>query len=343
VVIIIKQVLTLLSRYLCPETSHIFVLQIMKKLIEISHPLLTKRHVGLLKHFGILTLTQLLSLPPERLSSILVIPFTAVTQLRTELFRSYGSQPVSGLEIYQSRLTREQNPLSTGSRLLDQLLDGGIQLGKVHEVFGLAGAGRTQLCLTVSALCSLKGGNVAYIDTRGEFTPHRFQEIVINRQEDNITDADKLQALDLVKVASPRNHKELVKVVQHLLSGDSSLKLVIIDNMTSPLMPLTSISTGNSSLLPEAYSTSTQLVQMLHQMATRGAAVLVVSNVKVQTNSDQGDEPRRDFIPSLRGLWRGMSHMSMYMEQVGLTDRNVKLVGGRKGECLVSIGPAGVS
>lgn len=317
----------------------------MIKLSENLHPFLTIRHVGLLKHFGVLTLTQLLSLPPERLSSILVVPFTTVTQLRVDLFRSHGAQPVSGLEIYQSRLTREQNPLSTGSQALDQLLEGGIQLGKVHEVFGLAGSGRTQLCLTVSALCSVKGGYVAYIDTRGDFTPHRFQEIVISRQEDKFTETDKLHALDLVKVALPSNNKEFVKVIQHLVTGrgDPPPKLVIVDNMTTPIMPLTSICSGNSSLLPEAYGNSSQLVQMLHQMATRGAAVLVVSNCKVQTSADQGEETTREFIPALRGLWRGMSHMSIYMEQVGLVERKVKLVGGRKGECLVSLGPDGVT
>ena len=47
----------------------------------------------------------------------------------------------------------------------------------VVQVFGGPGSGKTQLCLTTSALCALGGGKVAFIDTRGDLDTARLLQV----------------------------------------------------------------------------------------------------------------------------------------------------------------------
>lgn len=45
--------------------------------------------------------------------------------------------------------------LTTGSRVLDTLLGGGIETGSVTEVFGEFRSGKTQLCYTLAVTCQV--------------------------------------------------------------------------------------------------------------------------------------------------------------------------------------------
>ena len=63
--------------------------------------------------------------------------------------------------------------VSTGSRDLDTLLNGGIETGSITEVFGEFRTGKTQLCHTLCVTCQLPldqggaEGKAMYIDTEG--------------------------------------------------------------------------------------------------------------------------------------------------------------------------------
>lgn len=65
--------------------------------------------------------------------------------------------------------------LSTGSSALDKLLDGGIEIGSLTEMFGEFRTGKTQLCHTLVFTCQLSiengggQGKCLWIDTEGTF------------------------------------------------------------------------------------------------------------------------------------------------------------------------------
>ena len=69
--------------------------------------------------------------------------------------------------------------ITTGSKELDKLLNGGIETGSITELFGEFRTGKSQLCHTMAVTCqlpiSLGGaeGKCLYIDTEGTFRPER--------------------------------------------------------------------------------------------------------------------------------------------------------------------------
>ncbi|XP_040252475.1 DNA repair protein RAD51 homolog 2 isoform X2 [Aegilops tauschii subsp. strangulata] len=86
-------------------------------------------------------------------------------------------------------LLEERVRLGGGGRLattlcgLDEALGGGIPLGKLTEVVGPSGIGKTQFCLKLALLATLPecygglNGRVVYIDTESKFSSRRMIEI----------------------------------------------------------------------------------------------------------------------------------------------------------------------
>ena len=73
--------------------------------------------------------------------------------------------------------------ITTGSKELDKLLQGGIETGSITELFGEFRTGKSQLCHTLAVTCQLPidmgggEGKCLYIDTEGTFRPERLLAI----------------------------------------------------------------------------------------------------------------------------------------------------------------------
>ncbi|OQU79150.1 DNA repair protein RAD51 homolog B isoform X1 [Sorghum bicolor] len=99
----------------------------------------------------------------EAASKLVPLGFTSASQLHAQR-----------LEIIQ---------LTTGSRELDQILDGGIETGSITEIYGEFRSGKTQLCHTLCVTCQLPldqgggEGKALYIDAEGTFRPERLLQI----------------------------------------------------------------------------------------------------------------------------------------------------------------------
>lgn len=62
---------------------------------------------------------------------------------------------------------------------LDSLLNGGIPVGYITELCGLAGSGKTQLSLQLAVNCARHDTNtILYVDTKGDFSAIRIQKIL---------------------------------------------------------------------------------------------------------------------------------------------------------------------
>jgi hypothetical protein len=90
----------------------------------------------------------------------------------------------SAAHIFHSRMSNVSFlPLRLAK--IDRLLGGGLSRGSISEVVGPAGVGKTQLCLTLTAVAGLarslgglgEGTGVLYFDTEGKFSAQRLVEI----------------------------------------------------------------------------------------------------------------------------------------------------------------------
>src|SRR5512146_588511 len=68
-------------------------------------------------------------------------------------------------------LTRKNRRLSSGIAPLDTILNGGIVRGRVSEIVGRPGFGRTSLAASFAAIATRRGEVAAWIDTAGGFDP----------------------------------------------------------------------------------------------------------------------------------------------------------------------------
>jgi recombination protein RecA len=74
--------------------------------------------------------------------------------------------------VFRGReLTRKNRRLCSGIAPLDAILDGGIVRGRVSEIIGRPGFGRTSLAASFAAIATRRGEVVAWIDTAGGFDP----------------------------------------------------------------------------------------------------------------------------------------------------------------------------
>ncbi|KAK1351698.1 Recombination protein 51 [Heracleum sosnowskyi] len=73
--------------------------------------------------------------------------------------------------------------ITTGSRELDKVLEGGTETGSITEIYGEFHCRKTQLCHTLCVTCQLPleqgggEGKVMYIDVEGTFIPQRLLQI----------------------------------------------------------------------------------------------------------------------------------------------------------------------
>ncbi len=104
--------------------------------------------------------------------------------------------------------------LSTGIATLDDALSGGLPLGKIVEVSGLPGSGRSTLALSIGLRCLALGHAVAWIESSRSFWPLPAIEAGVPM--------DRLLVLRI----SPA---ERLRAAHLLLSSSGAVKMAIVD------------------------------------------------------------------------------------------------------------------
>ncbi len=67
--------------------------------------------------------------------------------------------------------------ISTGAKVLDNLLDGGFETDAISTVYGPAGSGKTNTCILCASQVAREGKKVIYVDTEGGFSISRLKQI----------------------------------------------------------------------------------------------------------------------------------------------------------------------
>ena len=117
----------------------------------------------------------------------------------------------------------EENHISTGVAALDNLLKGGYERDVITTLYGPAGSGKTNLCLSAMISAVNSGKKVIYIDTEGGFSLARLEQM----------SKDYKNLLDNVLVLKPMNFDEQKKVFDKIRAmANEKIGLIIVDTIS---------------------------------------------------------------------------------------------------------------
>jgi DNA repair protein RadA len=177
---------------------------------------------------------------------------------------------------------------STGSKSLDELLQGGIETQAVTEFYGEFGSGKSQICHTLCAIAKqpindggLDGG-VIYIDTEGTFRPERLQQIAESRG------FDKSKVLRYTMLCKVYNSSHLELIIKELgrYINEFNAKLVIIDSVISLHR---AEFTGRGTLADRQQRLNSILHKLIRVAEIFNVVVIITNQVQTSPDSYFGD------------------------------------------------------
>ncbi|XP_078590114.1 DNA repair protein RAD51 homolog 1 isoform X3 [Branchiostoma floridae x Branchiostoma japonicum] len=129
----------------------------------------------------------------------------------------------------------EMISITTGSKELDKLLQGGIETGSITEMFGEFRTGKTQLCHTLAVTCQLPvdqgggEGKCLYIDTEGTFRPER---LIAVAERFNLSGPDVLDNVACARAFNSDHQSQLLMQASAMMA-ESRYALLIVDSATA--------------------------------------------------------------------------------------------------------------
>lgn len=186
-----------------------------------------------LTEVGFHTVESLAYTPKKALLGIKGISEAKADKILNEVVKLVPMGFTTATEFHQKR--SEIIQVTTGSKELDKLLQGGFETGSITEMFGEFRTGKTQLCHQLCVTCQLPvdcggaEGKAMYIDTEGTFRPERLLAVAerygLNGQE----------VLDNVAYARAYNSDHQTQLLIHAsaMMSESRYAILIIDSATA--------------------------------------------------------------------------------------------------------------
>ena len=232
--------------------------------------------------------------------------------------------------------------ISTGSRDLDNLLNGGIETGSLTEIFGEFRTGKTQLCHTLCVMCQRPldqggaEGRAVYVDTEGTFRPQKLVAIAerfgMNPEE----------VLDNVICARAHNSEQQLELLQDAaaLMVESRYALIIVDSATA----LYRTDYSGRGELSERQMHLGQFLRQLTRLAEEFGIAVVLTN---QVVADPGAMSfSKDSVKPIGGNIIAHASTTRLKFKKGRGDNRVCQIYDSpmlpESECLFSVGPAGI-
>jgi DNA repair protein RadA len=138
-----------------------------------------------LQEGGFDSVEKLALVSSEDLAKQLSLKLTAARQLVQSAKNAVSLNFRTALEMFEER--QKVGRISTGSRALDEILGGGVEVGAVTEFFGEYGSGKSQIAhqLCVNVQLNGSGKKAFFLDTEGTFRPERIAQMAEGLDEDS--------------------------------------------------------------------------------------------------------------------------------------------------------------
>ncbi|CAF0795465.1 unnamed protein product [Rotaria sordida] len=212
--------------------------------------------------------------------------------------------------------------ISTYSKKIDDMLNGGIRIGVITELCGNPGSGKsnlcTQLCISVQmkyGVTSNETGTVIYIDTEGSFVPIRLQNMAMaaenhykNENKNSINTNSIEQLLKNVTYFRCINVAELIACLiqlKQIMTPERNVKLIILDSLAHPIR---SIIDGDH-LTRHKYIV--RIVTMLQKLASENNCAVVIVNHMIAKVESQKNEAY--CAPALGDAFGHMSQLRLQL------------------------------
>ncbi|KAL1497665.1 hypothetical protein ABEB36_008588 [Hypothenemus hampei] len=184
-------------------------------------------------------------------------------------------------KIYTANHLKPFDRISTGCKSIDSILDGGIPINGIAELYGSSGVGKTQFCLQLSLHLQLPiklGGRekeVVYFCTEDVFPSRRLNQLAASfKDKHNVV----LDFQDHIYVTHITSSLTLQKCLQHKLSyffKYRNIGLIIIDSIAG----LFRAETENTNYVTRSHEFSL-IVKSLNDLQDRfGCGILIVNQV----------------------------------------------------------------
>jgi recombination protein RecA len=171
------------------------------------------------------------------------------------------------MRLGESTAFAEVEVVPTGSLSLDLALGvGGIPKGRVVEIFGAEGSGKTTLALHIIAEAQKQGGMVAYIDVEHALDPSYSKKCGVNTEEMLISQPDTgEQALDITEA----------------LVRSGAIAVIVIDSVAA-LVPRVEIEgeMGDTHVALQARLMSQALRKLTAAIGKSGTAVVFINQLR---------------------------------------------------------------
>lgn len=240
------------------------------------HPALTEYVIKLLQKNRIHTVYDFAKTEDDRLMRVSNLSYEEISFVKKELTSRFSGNCIQVVEYFRY-LEDLVEPLKTGIRGLDLLLEGGLLPGHVMEIFGDSSSGKTQICVTMAAnIARNHKFDVFYVDTKCDFFARRIHKIL----ELNKCSVQEIQeTMGRIKVERILSPESLIKTMEDLLIRVDDLKnfkVLIIDSLP-PLW----YQYQNTKSRCYPLGMLTRLIGLLRKLATENLISIVLVNLKI--------------------------------------------------------------
>ena len=134
----------------------------------------------------------------------------------TQIDRQFGKGAIMRMG---DRNVEEVPTISTGALALDLALGvGGVPRGRIIEIFGQEGSGKTTICLSIIANAQKNGGVAAFIDTENALNPAWAEKLGVD--------------IDNLLISQPDTGEQALEIVE-LLVRSGGVEVVVVDSVAA--------------------------------------------------------------------------------------------------------------
>ncbi len=173
----------------------------------------------------------------------------------------------------------EYNRIPTGSKILDEMLDGGYEKDVITTLYGPAGSGKTIFCL-LAAITVARQKKVVYVDSEGGFSIDRLKQVSSH------LDLDYKKILDNIIFLKPTSFQEQKKSFEKLKEiVNEKVGLIVVDSIAM----LYRLELGKSEEVQDVNRELGKQIAYLTEIARKQNVPILISN-QVYADFDEKDK-----------------------------------------------------